>query len=362
MAEVQIGILINAVDQATAEMQKVGNSAQTMADNVETGSSRIEAANERSAVSLRSLGRSFAGLMTSATSLIFTFERMERAQYTLDRATNLLEDTNRRVAKAQDEYNKAVEKYGADSPQAAAAAATLKAAQDDASLATERLQLAQQNMNQVMITTVAMVIPTVITGITSLQGVIGAFSAFLASNPMGWLIIALSAITMLIIGLVTNFMGFRDTVIACFTAIGSAIMGIVNTIVGVLNTLFGWIKSIVDAVVGFISWLTGAAPKATAAAAGIAAGVGPTVPTTISPRVGAYQFGGIVEETGLAFLHRGEVVTPAAKASEFSSFADYSTINIYASIGSDYDVERLADKLDEIRKRKLLAYGRRSGW
>ena len=63
--------------------------------------------------------------------------------------------------------------------------------------------------------------------------------------------------------------------------------------------------------------------------------------------------------TGLAFLHRGETVIPAGGGFPYN---DYSQTIVYAQVSSDYDVERLADKLDEIRKRKLLAYGRRSGW
>ena len=361
MAETQVGILISAVDDASDELAKVGNSAQTMADSVEQSSTRVQTASEKSSFSLKSLGTSMSGLMTSVTSLVFAFDRAEKAQYTLNRATNLLEDVTRRVAKAQEAYNIAVEKYGADSPQAVAAAASLKAAQDDQALASERLQLAQQNMNQTMISTALMVIPTVITGITSLQGVIAGFSAFLATNPMGWLIIAISAIAVLIVALVTNFMGFRDAVIGVFTAIYNAVKPVIDAIIGIIQGLYNFIKGIVDAVAGFIGWLTGAAGTASKTAAGITAPTPTPTPAPIRPSpVRYYQFGGLVEETGLAFLHRGETVVPAGGSS--SLFNDYSTITIYASIGSDYDVDRLADRLDEIRKRKLLAYGRRSGW
>jgi uncharacterized membrane protein YgcG len=313
--------------------------------------------------------------MTSVTSLVFAFDRAEKAQYTLNRATNLLEDVTRRVNAAQDAYNAAVEKYGADSPEAVAAAEKLKAAQDDQALASERLQLAQSNMNQTMISTALMVIPTVITGITSLQGVIGAFSAFLATNPMGWLIIALSAIIALVVALVTNFMGFRDAVIGVFTAIYNAVKPVIDAIIGIIQGLYNFIKGIVDAVAGFISWLTGAAGTASKTAAGITgggagasvggggtastgAGAVVTAVATLGRGIRFYQFGGLVEETGLAFLHRGETVIPAGGSS--SLFNDYSTINIYASIGSDYDVSRLADRLDEERRKRLMAYGRRS--
>jgi len=368
MADVEIDVVVQAIDRVTAELQKIGASVDGMANQVEAADARVQTANETTTFSIKELGTSFAGLMTSATSLIFMFDRMEKAQYTLNRAQNLLEDTTRRVQRAQEAYNEAVEKYGADSPQAAAAAGTLKAAQDDLTLAGERLQIAQSNMNQAMMSTVAMVIPAVITGITSLQGVIAGFSAFLATNPMGWLIIALSAIIALVVALATNFMGFRDAVIGVFTAIYSAIKPVVDAIIGLVQGLYDIVKGIVDVVAGFISWLTGAAGTAASTAASITGGgtVGggagaaiPLGPGQLSRNLRYYQFGGLVEETGLAFLHRGETVIPAGGGFPYN---DYSQTIVYAQVSSDYDVERLADKLDEIRKRKLLAYGRRSGW
>jgi len=323
MADLEIDVVVQAIDRVTAELQKIGSSVDGMAGQVEATDARIQTANETTTFSIKELGTSFAGLMTSATSLIFMFERMERAQYTLDRAQNLLEDTTRRVQRAQEAYNEAVEKYGADSPQATAAAATLKAAQDDLTLAGERLQIAQSNMNQAMMTTVAMVIPAVITGITSLQGVIAGFSAFLATNPMGWLIIALSAIIALVVALVTNFMGFRDAVIGVFSAIYAAIKPVVDAIISLVQGLYNIVKGIVDAVAGFISWLTGAAGTAARTAAGVGttptgtfagrtAGGGVMGPGQLGRSIRYYQFGGLVEETGLAFLHRGETVVPAA--------------------------------------------------
>jgi len=357
MAETQVNILINAVDNFSGVMRETGNSAQIMADRIEASSSLIETANERSSVSLKGLGTSMAGLMTSVTSLVFTFDRMEKAQYTLNRAQNLLEDTTRRVQKAQEAYNAAVEKYGADSPQATAAAATLKAAQDDLTLAGERLQIAQSNINQTMLSTAAMIIPAVITAITSLKGTMeglqGAMT-LLAAHPLAAALIVLLGIVAL---LITNFGGFRDTVIGVFSAIYSAIKPVVDTIIGLIQGLYDIIKGIVDAVAGFIAWLTGATSTAASAAVSVS---GVTVPTP-GTRVGGspiryYQFGGLVEETGLAYLHRGETVIPAGKG---ATYIDNSTIHIHATIANDYDVERLADKLDEIRRRKLTAYGGR---
>jgi len=359
MAETQVGILISAVDDASDELAKVGTSAQTMADSVEQSSSRVQTASEKSSFSLKSLGTSMAGLMTSVTTLVFAFDRVEKAQYSLNKATNAYEDTTRRVEKAQNDLNAAIEKFGADSPEAEAAAVTLKAAQDDLALAGERLQLKQQDMNQAMISTATMIIPAVITAITSLQGTMAGLRVamdILTAHPLA---LALTILIGIVLALITNFGGFRDAVIGVFTAIYNFVKPAIDAIIGVIQGLVNFIKGIVDAVAGFLSWLFGAAGTAATTAATVTAPTPTPAPVRPSP-VRYYQFGGIVEETGLAFLHRGEAVIPAGGSS--SLFNDYSTITIYASIGSDYDVDRLADRLDEIRKRKLLAYGRRSGW
>jgi len=317
MAEVKVGVLIEAVDDASDEMQKVGNSAKAMAGAVEQSSTQIETVNKKTSVSLKEVGSSIAGLATSAMSLIFMFNRLESATYAANKAQNAYEDRVRAVNKAQDDLNKAIEKYGEDSPEAAAAAEMLKARQDDLTLATERLSLAQQNLTQAQMQTALMAIPAVITAITSLQGAIGVFSAFLATNPLGWLIIALAAIAALIAALATNFMGFRDLVIDIFTKIYTAIKPIIDGIIGFINNLIGVIMAVINAIKNFLDWL--------GKLGGGGGGGGGTVPAPApapSPRPipkewGPHlQAGGIIEEAGLAFLHRHEVVVPAAKASE----------------------------------------------
>jgi len=361
MVETQVGILINAVDNFSSVMQECGNSAQVMAGQIEASSSQIEGANEKSSFSLKNLGTSVSSLMTGVTNLVFAYDRVEKAQYAANKAANAYEDAVRRCNAAQEAYNQAVAKYGADSPQAIAAAENLKAKQDDVALANERAQLTQQNLNQSMISTATMIIPAVITAVTGLQGTLedlGGALDFLAANPIG---LALTAISIIVLALITNFGGFRDIVISVFTAIYNTVKPVIDAIIGIIQGLYNFIKGIVDAVAGFISWLTGAAGTASKTAASITGGgavmPSPGVKVPVSPSIRYYQFGGFVEETGLAFLHRGEAVIPAGGSS--SLFNDYSTINIYASIGSDYDVERLADKLDEIRRRKLTAHGGR---
>jgi hypothetical protein len=56
----------------------------------------------------------------------------------------------------------------------------------------------------------------------------------------------------------------------------------------------------------------------------------------------SFQTGGIMPYTGMAMLHAGETIIPAGE-----SLNNQVTINITASVSSDYDVRRLADQLSK---------------
>ena len=59
--------------------------------------------------------------------------------------------------------------------------------------------------------------------------------------------------------------------------------------------------------------------------------------------LGSFQTGGVVPETGPYTLHKGETVVPTGQPGGAGGMSP--TININASISSDYDVRRLADQL-----------------
>jgi len=62
----------------------------------------------------------------------------------------------------------------------------------------------------------------------------------------------------------------------------------------------------------------------------------------IRERIPFFQMGGVMPHTGLAYLHKGEIVTPAgASPINFSP-----TIIVNANVSSSYDVRALADELN----------------
>ena len=101
--------IMEVVDQSSGAMENIGAKAEQMG-------SQIEASAERSSISLRDVGTSMSGVATSAFALYSMYDRVERSSYTLDRAQNLLGDTQRRVQDAQEAYNKACLLYTSPSP------------------------------------------------------------------------------------------------------------------------------------------------------------------------------------------------------------------------------------------------------
>jgi hypothetical protein len=57
----------------------------------------------------------------------------------------------------------------------------------------------------------------------------------------------------------------------------------------------------------------------------------------------SFQTGGIMPETGLAYLHKGERVTPANEVNNSPNM----NITINANVSSDYDVRRIAEQIKQ---------------
>lgn len=123
----------------------------------------------------------FSNLATSAFGLYSAYERVENAEVSLDRANLVVEKGTERVEQAQKTYNEAVEKYGVNSAEAKDAADKLAIAQDSLTVANERQDEAQRNVNDAMITSAMQVVPSAISMIGGLQNVYGTVKGALES-------------------------------------------------------------------------------------------------------------------------------------------------------------------------------------
>ncbi|MGA2681687.1 MAG: hypothetical protein ABSF44_07815 [Candidatus Bathyarchaeia archaeon] len=120
----------------------------------------------------------------SAAGLVTSVHSLESAETSLDRAHVVVEKDTNGVQTAQEKYKEAVAKYGPNSQQAIDAADKLKAARDALSVAQQRVQDAQNNMNQTIMMSSLTIIPSVIGAFTSLSTVLTSFGLVGSASTM----------------------------------------------------------------------------------------------------------------------------------------------------------------------------------
>lgn len=123
---------------------------------------------DNTGMAFRSVATGLSQIATSAFSLYQTYENINRASVTLDRANLMVKRSTEGLDQAQKNYNEAITKFGKDSPQAKDALDKLSIAQDALQLATERQELAQNQLNDSYMRLALSIVPT---AITSLDGI-----------------------------------------------------------------------------------------------------------------------------------------------------------------------------------------------
>lgn len=130
-----------------------------------------------------------------------------------------------------------------------------------------------------------------------------------------------------------DFTLVKEGIIKIFTGLWNFLLGgwkasmaaVAMIVIGALKIVYGLIKVIIDG----IGWVVGKAGKLL----GFSGEPAWTMPS--------FQTGGVMPYTGMAYLHKGETITPANQTTNNSS----PNITINANISNDYDVRRLADEL-----------------
>ena len=100
--------------------------------------------------------------------------------------------------------------------------------------------------------------------------------------------------------------------------------------------VYNLIKVIIDG----IGWLVGKV--------GGFLGIGGGGPAWKMP---SFQTGGIMPYTGVAYLHKGEKITPAGESSSTTNISPNITIN--ATVSSDYDVRKMATLINQYISREM---------
>lgn len=156
---------IKAIDEASEKIKQIG-------EKTEKAMKQVKDNVEKADFSFKNFTKSVSGLMTSCFNLYNAYDRIEDAQLAVQKAQNALTQAQINAKNAQEAYNKAVEKYGIDSEQAKDALEKLQLAQEKVSIAQEMLEDKQSKVNEAMVQLAIQTIPTTITAVTSLKGVV----------------------------------------------------------------------------------------------------------------------------------------------------------------------------------------------
>ncbi|NWG09033.1 MAG: hypothetical protein HXX80_01755 [Nitrososphaerales archaeon] len=166
---VELTATIKAVDEASSKIKQVG-------DNTKKAMEKVEASAEKADFSMKNFAVSISGVMTAGFSLYNAYDRIDDAQLAVKKSQDALTSAQISAKSAQDSYNTAVEKYGVDSEQARDALEKLELAQSRVATSQEMLEEKQSRVNEAMVQMAIQVVPTMITGLTSLKGMIGSLS------------------------------------------------------------------------------------------------------------------------------------------------------------------------------------------
>jgi phage-related protein len=220
------------------------------------------------------------------------------------------------------------------------------------------------------------------TGGSVMGGIIGNISTVLAGFSAA--VVAVAAIVVaVVIGMVLawreNFLGMRETISRFIDGFKQQFDGFINMIKGImkiigglltgdfnkilegLTQLFkGWFNFIVGGFKmtfnGVVAIITGAIKiiwniiKALVDGVGWVVGkIGGLLGGSSAPawKLPSFQTGGVMPETGIALLHKGERVLTAGETRQTGTNGGNANITINATVSSDYDVRRLANKLKE---------------
>jgi hypothetical protein len=243
----EVEIRLTAIDEASSVINQVASNVDRANTEITGSSQEVTAATRSVDTSVKDNVLSFNNMATAGMGLYLAIDRVQNSQVMLDRANLNVERSTEAVHKAQEAYNIAVEKFGADSPQAHDALTKLQIAQDALRVSEERQEMAQRNANNSMMMAALTVIPSLVTMVSSISTAVPlaskAFDAlsngldFLAANPI---VLAIAGIAALITWLVLAYQNcapFRNAINEIGSVIGGAVLAAVNA----LRDAFSWL-------------------------------------------------------------------------------------------------------------------------
>lgn len=150
MSAEQVSILISAVDNATATLEKINGSVQKLGVQMESTATKSETLNtsmKSTGMSAKEAVYSFAALGTAAMNLYYAYDRISDAQRNIEKADLRLDKAQKRLTDLMIEYDKACKDTTADVEKLARAELTRDKAQQGVSKANDAVFEAQRNLN-----------------------------------------------------------------------------------------------------------------------------------------------------------------------------------------------------------------------
>jgi hypothetical protein len=169
LADSDIEINLVLVDEASAQLEAAKDNISSSLNDVSAAQTQVAQATEKSAGSIRDFTVGASGAATAAFGLYGSFERINQAEISADRANLQVKTSTRAVEKAQQDLNIAITEHGANSAEAKAASEQLSLAQERLQIADEHAEQAQTNVNNAMMASAIQIIPSTITMVDSLS-------------------------------------------------------------------------------------------------------------------------------------------------------------------------------------------------
>jgi len=178
MSQTDVRILVRAeVQQAISEMRKTGEAAKTTAQDIESSGRQMRSS------FMETVGTA-QNVANSMIAMYHTVDNVQKANLALDRANLRVSNSLDTVAKAQNNYNGAIEKFGAGSPEAIDALKQLDDAQEKLRIDQETAAQRQQDLNERIVFGAVTAIPQAIAMVKNLKDLYGLLTAASAAHTV----------------------------------------------------------------------------------------------------------------------------------------------------------------------------------
>ncbi|GIU71571.1 MAG: hypothetical protein KatS3mg003_1050 [Candidatus Nitrosocaldaceae archaeon] len=253
----------NKINESITKINQKLESTNTSTTNLESRTQRLKSAFNGLSSSLKSNALGLTTVASSALSLYNAYDNLGSQEIAVQKVADALEAKKVALARAQEKVNKLVQEGKTNTAEYQIALEDLRVKEQQVKTAEDDLADKMDDLSRAKLQFALSVIPTVVSSIGTLNGVLGStgltgalskipsmlnavkiasISAFI-TNPVGLALIGISA---LVTALVFNIGGLRD-----------AFINAGKTIWDFIKTYLSPLASIIEGIAGFFGQITG---------------------------------------------------------------------------------------------------------